>query len=139
MTELLFVVFIRFVFVRRGVFFLGEFEVMVDRVVFLCCLLLQHLQNGLLESFAEGCIHENFVILGVCLLRCCVCCFDLPEVLLNNSLLLHAFAPLLFFSVLVPETVKEDIFDLTASVDFSDRVQILFGFVSRHRFHVVYR
>lgn len=64
--------------------------------------------------------------------------FRFSEVLFYNSLLLHTLTPLFLFSILVPEAVKEDVFNLASRVVFSDNVQILLGFVTRHSFHIVY-
>ena len=54
----------------------------------------------------------------------------LSQVFLYHSLFLHALTPLLFFTVLVPESVEEYVFDLAAGVVLSDYVQILLGFIT---------
>ena len=46
----------------------------------------------------------------------------LPESFFNDSLLLHALPPLLVLSILVPEAVKKDIFNLATSIVLSDEV-----------------
>ena len=63
----------------------------------------------------------------------------LPQVFLNNSLLLHTLTPLLFFTILVPESVEEYVFDFSAGVVLSDYVQILLGFITTDCLYIISR
>ena len=63
--------------------------------------------------------------------------FALPQIFLYMLPFLHPFPALLLLAVLVPEAVEEHIFDLTAGVVLSDRVQVRLGLVARDLLHVV--
>ena len=63
----------------------------------------------------------------------------LSQVFLYHSLFLHALTPLLFFTVLVPESVEEYVFDLAAGVVLSDYVQILLGFITTDCLYIISR
>jgi len=99
-------------------------------------LVLDHLDDGCLQANTEVGRQETLVLhVDVSLVRF----FRLAQVFLDYALLLHAFAPLLFFSVLVPEAVKEYIFNLSARIVFSYNMQVLFCFISRDKLDIVYR
>ena len=52
------------------------------------------------------------------------------HVLFGDALLLHPFPPLLLLTILIPEAVEEDVFDLVSSVVLANHVQVLLGLVS---------
>lgn len=90
-------------------------------------LALNHLDDSCLKANAKVSRQETLVLHVYVSL---VCFFGLAKVLLDNALLLHAFATLLFFSVLVPETVKKDVFNLPARIVFSHNVQVVLCLLS---------
>ena len=52
------------------------------------------------------------------------------HVLFGDALLLHPFPPLLLLTILIPEAVEEDVFDLVSRVVLANHVQVLLGLVS---------
>ena len=66
-----------------------------------------------------------------------LCLFDLPKVLLDDTLLFHPLSPLLLLAVLVPKSVEEDVLNLATGVVLTDRVQVRLGLVPRHELLVV--
>ena len=52
------------------------------------------------------------------------------HVFFGDALLLHPFPPLLLLTILIPEAVEEDVFDLVSSVVLANHVQVLLGLVS---------
>ena len=81
------------------------------------------------DVLKNWCIAEHLLFGVLCL----------AQVFLDDTLLFHALAPLLFLSILVPEAVEQNILDLAARIVFPNHVQVLLRLVPRYRFHIVNR